>query len=49
MVGAALMAASALLEWLQTFTLDRAPSFLAAFCGAGGALAAAALQASFGF
>src|SRR5215475_4077459 len=43
-VGAALMAVSALLEWLQRFTPDRKPNFLAAFCGAGGALAAAALQ-----
>jgi hypothetical protein len=49
MVGAVLMAASALLEWLQRFTPDRKPNFLAAFGGAGGALAAAALQASFGF
>jgi len=49
MVGAALMAVSALLEWLQRFTPDRKPNFLAAFGGAGGALAAAALQASFGF
>jgi hypothetical protein len=45
MVGAALMAVSALLEWLQRFTPDRKPNFLAAFGGA----AAAALQASFGF
>ena len=43
-VGTALMAVSALLEWLQGFTPDRKPSFLAAFCGAGGALAAAALR-----
>jgi hypothetical protein len=42
-VGAALMGASALLEGLQHFTVDRTPSFLAAFCGAGGALAAAFL------
>ena len=39
-VGAALMGVSALLEGLQRFTVDRTPSFLAAFCGAGGALAA---------
>jgi hypothetical protein len=49
MVGAALMAISAVLEWLQRFTPDRKPSFLAAFWGAGGALAAAALRVSFGF
>jgi|SRR5262245_50227468 len=42
-VGAALIAASALLEWLQRFTQDRAPSFWAALCGAGGALTAALL------
>ena len=42
-VGAALMAVSALLEGLQRFTIDRSPSFLAAFCGAGGASAAALL------
>ena len=42
-VGAALIGASALLEGLQHFTVDRTPSFLAAFCGAGGALAAALL------
>jgi len=42
-VGATLMAASALLEWLQRFTQDRTPSFWAALCGAGGALAAALL------
>ena len=42
-VGAALMGVSALLEGLQRFTIDRTPSFLAAFCGAGGALAAALL------
>ena len=39
-VAAALMGVSALLEGLQLFTVDRTPSFLAAFCGAGGALAA---------
>jgi hypothetical protein len=49
MVGAALMAASALLEWLQRFTPDRKPSFLAALWGAGGALAAAVLRVAFGF
>ena len=42
-VGAAPMGVSALLEGLQRFTVDRTPSFLAAFCGAGGALAAALL------
>jgi hypothetical protein len=47
-VGAALMAVSAMLEWLQRFTPDRTPSFLAAFCGAAGALAASALQVGFG-
>jgi hypothetical protein len=35
------MAVSALLEALQGFTPDRVPNLLAAFCGAGGALAAA--------
>ena len=48
-VGTALMAVSALLEWLQRFTPDRKPSFLAAFCGAGGALAAATLRVGFGY
>ena len=48
-VGTALMAVSALLEWLQRFTPDRKASFLAAFCGAGGALAAAALRVGFGY
>src|SRR5215471_20555742 len=43
-VGAALMGVSALLEGLQRFTVDRTPSFLAAFCGAGGALVAALLS-----
>jgi hypothetical protein len=38
------MAVSALLEWLQRFTPDRKPNIRAAFCGVGGALAAAALQ-----
>ena len=42
-VAAALMGVSALLEGLQLFTVDRTPSFLAAFCGAGGALAAVLL------
>ena len=42
-VGAALMGVSALLEGLQRFTIDRSPSILAAFCGAGGALAASLL------
>jgi hypothetical protein len=42
-VAAALMGVSALLEGLQRFTVDRTPTFLAAFCGAGGALAAVLL------
>src|SRR5262249_10265173 len=42
-VGAALVAISAVLECLQLFTVDRTPSFLAAFCGAAGALAAVLL------
>ena len=40
-VGAALVGASALLEGLQRFTVHRTPSFLAALCGAVGAVAAA--------
>src|SRR5215475_409332 len=48
-VGVALMASSALLEWLQRFTPDRKPNFLAAFCVAGGALAAATLRVGFGY
>ena len=43
-VGTAFMAVSALLEWLQRFTPDRKPNFLAALCGAGGAFVAAALR-----
>src|SRR5262245_35900460 len=43
-VGVALMVVSALLEWLQRFTPDRKPDIWAASCGAGGALAATALQ-----
>jgi hypothetical protein len=46
-VGVALMGVSALLEGLQRFTLDRTPSFLAAFCGACGALAAVLLVEPF--
>ena len=42
-VGVALIGVSALLEGLQRLTVDRTPSFLAAFCGAGGALVAALL------
>jgi hypothetical protein len=38
-VGVALIGVSALLEGLQHFTVDRTPSFLAAFWGAGGTLA----------
>jgi len=48
-VGTAFMAVSALLEWLQRFTPDRKPYFLAALCGAGGALAAAALRVGVGY
>lgn len=40
-VGAAIMAASALLESLQAFTPDRSANLDAALYGAGGALAAA--------
>ena len=46
-VGVALMAAAALLEALQGFTPDRHADFLAALCGAGGALAAALLAELF--
>ncbi len=46
-VGAAFMAASALLEWLQGFTPDRTPNLEAALYGAGGALAAALLAGFF--
>src|SRR6516225_5131226 len=42
-VGAALAGVSALLEAMQRFTVDRTPSFVAAFCGVGGALAAVLL------
>jgi VanZ family protein len=42
-VGGALMAGGALLEGLQAFTPDRSSNLLAAFYGAGGALAAALL------
>jgi hypothetical protein len=41
------MAAAALLEGLQGLTPDRQPDFLAALCGAGGALAAALLAELF--
>jgi len=40
-VGGVIMAAAALLEGLQAFTLDRSAYLPAAFYGAGGALAAA--------
>jgi len=40
-VGGTIMAIAALLEALQAFTPDRSANFLAACCGAGGALAAA--------
>lgn len=47
MVGAAIMAFSALLEGLQAFTPDRSANVLAALSGAGGALAAALLAELF--
>ena len=40
-VGCALMVAGALLEGLQALTPDRHPNLVAAFCSAGGAMAAA--------
>jgi VanZ family protein len=46
-VGGALMAGGALLEALQALTPDRHANLLAAFCGAGGALAAALLAELF--
>ena len=46
-VGAALMAGGALLEGLQALTPDRTANLLAAFYGAGGALAAALLAELF--
>ena len=46
-VGGALMAGGALLEGLQALTPDRHANLLAAFCGAGGALAAALLAELF--
>ena len=46
-VGGALMAVAALLEGLQALTPDRSSYFVAAFYGAGGALAAALLAALF--
>ena len=46
-VGGALMAGGALLEGLQALTPDRRANLLAAFCGAGGALAAALLAELF--
>ena len=46
-VGGALMAGGALLEGLQALTPDRTANLLAAFCGAGGALAAALLAELF--
>ena len=46
-VGGALMAVSALLEGLQALTPDRSSNLLAAFYGAGGALAAALLAELF--
>ena len=41
LVGGVLMAAAFLLEGLQAFTPDRTANLEAAFCGAGGVLAAA--------
>jgi VanZ family protein len=46
-VGGALMAFAALLEGLQAFTPDRSANLVAAFYGAGGALAAALLAELF--
>ena len=46
-VGGALMAGGALLEGLQALTPDRSSNLLAAFYGAGGALAAALLAELF--
>jgi hypothetical protein len=46
-VGGVLMAVSALLEGLQALTPDRSSNLLAAFCGAGGALATALLAELF--
>ncbi len=46
-VGAALMAGGALLEWLQAFTPDRSSNLEAALYGAGGALAAGLLAELF--
>ncbi|MGC2827616.1 MAG: hypothetical protein WA322_25875 [Pseudolabrys sp.] len=46
-VGVTLMAAAPLLEALQVLTPDRHADFLAALCGAGGALAAALLAEGF--
>ena len=46
-VGGVLMAVSALLEGLQALTPDRSSNLLAAFYGAGGALAAALLAELF--
>ena len=46
-VGPAMMAAAILLEALQALTPDRHANFLAALCGAGGALAAAVLAELF--
>jgi hypothetical protein len=45
-VGGVLMAAAFLLEGLQAFTPDRTANLEAAFCGAGGVLAAASLLKS---
>lgn len=45
-VAGVLMVAAAVLEGLQAFTPDHEPNLVAAFCGAGGALAAALLAES---
>jgi VanZ family protein len=46
-VGGSLMALAALLEYLQAFTPDRSPYYVAALYGAGGALAAALIAEVF--
>jgi hypothetical protein len=46
-VGGVLMAGGALLEGLQALTPDRHANLVAAFCGAGGALAAALIAELF--
>lgn len=46
-IGGVVMAAAALLEALQALTPDRSANFVAACCGAGGALAAAIVAGLF--